>query len=79
MTNEILVAILSLAGTAIGTFGGIVTSAKLTNYRLRQLEKKVDKHNQFAERLPVLEEKIRAAGGRISNLEMAVGLAKTKM
>ena len=59
MTNEILVAILSLAGTAIGTFGGIVTSAKLTNYRLQQLEKKVDKHNQFAERLPVLEEKSR--------------------
>ena len=60
-------------------FRRIVTSAKLTNYRLQQLEKKVDKHNQFAERLPVLEEKIRAAGGRISNLEMAVGLAKTKM
>jgi hypothetical protein len=79
MTNEILVAILSLAGTAIGTFGGIVTSAKLTNYRLQQLEKKVDKHNQFAERLPVLEEKIKAASSRISNLEMAVGLAKTKI
>ena len=45
-------------GTVIGSFGGIVASAKLTNFRLEQLEKKVDKHNSFAERMPVVEEKI---------------------
>ena len=54
MPIEIIVALLSLVGTAIGTFGGIVASAKLTNYRLQQLEKKVDKHNHFAERIPVI-------------------------
>ena len=59
MSSEIIVALLSLAGTMLGTFGGIVTASKLTNYRLQQLEKKVDKHNNFAERIPVLETKIK--------------------
>ena len=42
MSETILIAILSLAGTALGTFGGILTSAKLTNYRIGQLERKVE-------------------------------------
>ncbi len=72
MPIEIIVALLSLVGTAIGTFGGIVASAKLTNYRIQQLEKKVDKHNHFAERIPVIEEKIKVANNRISNLENVI-------
>ena len=59
MTTEILVAVLSLIGTAIGSIGGILTSTKLTNYRIQQLEKKVDKHNNFAERIPVIEQQIK--------------------
>lgn len=55
MTNEIIIAILSLAGTFIGSFSGM----KLISYRIEQLEKKVDKHNNFAERIPVLEEKVK--------------------
>jgi len=39
MLAQIIVAILSFAGTAIGTLGGIIASAKLTNYRIQQLEK----------------------------------------
>ena len=58
--NDIIVAVISLAGSACGTFGGIIASAKLTNYRISQLEKKVDRHNGFAERIPVLEERIEA-------------------
>lgn len=58
--TEIVVALLALAGTGIGTFGGIVTSAKLTNYRIRQLEIKVDKHNNFAERVPLIEKDVAA-------------------
>ena len=48
MDGNIIVALIAFAGTAIGTFGGIVTSSKLTMYRIEQLEKKVDKHNSFA-------------------------------
>lgn len=69
MNDVVIVGLLSLFGTVIGTFGGIVTSAKLTNYRIQQLEKKVEKHNNFAERIPVLEEKIKVSEHRISDLE----------
>jgi len=55
MTEVIIVAILSLVGTLIGTFGGIVTANKLTTYRIEQLEKKVEKHNNVIERVFELE------------------------
>lgn len=71
MNDVVVVGLLSLFGTVIGTFGGIVTSAKLTNYRIQQLEKKVEKHNNFAERIPVLEEKIKVEEHRITDLEDA--------
>lgn len=69
MLDTIIVGALSLVGTIIGSLGGIVTSAKLTNYRIQQLEKKVEKHNNFAERIPVLEEKIKVEEHRITDLE----------
>lgn len=69
MTSELWVAVFALVGTVIGTLGGIVASAKLTGYRLQQLEKKVDEHNQFARRLPVVEEQIKVINHRIEDLE----------
>ena len=69
MSNDILVAIIAFAGTAIGTAGGILTSSKLTNYRIQQLEKKVDKHNCIIERTYILEEKMKVANHRIEDLE----------
>ena len=58
MSDTVIIALISLVGTLGGTFGGILVSAKLTNYRLEQLEKKVEKHNNFAERMPVVEKEI---------------------
>lgn len=55
MNDVVIVAILSLAGTLIGTFGGIVTANKLVSYRLERLEEKVNKHNQVIERTFKLE------------------------
>ena len=69
MDSTVLVALLSLVGTLFGSLAGIVVSSKLTNFRLEQLEKKVDKHNGFAEKIPLLEEKIRVANNRIADLE----------
>ena len=65
MQSEIIIAVLSLVGTFIGSFSGM----KLMSYRIEQLEKKVDKHNNFAEKIPLLEEKIAVANHRISDLE----------
>lgn len=69
MSSEILVAILSLAGTLVGAFTGILTSSKLTSYRIQELENKVDKHNNFAQRIPIIEEKIKVINHRIDDLE----------
>ena len=69
MNGETLVSILSLIGTLVGAFGGIIVSSKLTIYRIEQLEKKVDKHNSFAERMPVVEEKLKDHDRRIEVLE----------
>lgn len=69
MSLSDLSGVLSLIGTLFGTFGGILVSSKLTAYRIEQLEKKVDKHNHFAERLPVIEEQIRVINHRLTDLE----------
>lgn len=57
MKTEILVAVLSLIGTVTGSFGGIMAAQRLTNYRIEQLEKKVDKHNNLIDRMYKVEEK----------------------
>ena len=56
-TATIVVAVLSLIGTLVGTLGGIMASSKMTNYRLSQLEERVGKHNNLIERTYKLEEK----------------------
>lgn len=58
MSDAIIVALLSLAGTVIGSWAGIRQANKLTNYRIEQLEKKVDKHNSIIERTYELEKKV---------------------
>jgi hypothetical protein len=76
LPENIAVALIAFVGTLAGTFGGIVTSSRLTNYRIQQLEKKVDKHNELVERTfrleenySVLSEKIKVANHRIEDLE----------
>lgn len=51
MSETVLVAILSLAGTLGGSLLGILASNKLTVYRLQQLEKKVEEHNNLVSRM----------------------------
>lgn len=55
MSEAVIVAVLALIGTLGGTFGGILTANKLTNYRIEQLEQKVEKHNKVIERVYNLE------------------------
>ena len=67
--SEITISLLSLAGTLLGSLGGVLASSKLTNYRLGQLEKKVDRQSSFTERIPVLEEKLKVVNHRLDDLE----------
>ena len=69
MDSNVLVELLSLLGTLLGSLAGVLTSSKLTNYRLSQLEQKVDRHNSFSERIPLLEEKLKVVNHRIGDLE----------
>lgn len=55
MTETVIVAILSLVGTTVGSIAGIMTANKLVLYRIEQLEKKVEKHNNVIERVYLLE------------------------
>ena len=57
MTESIIIAIIGFLGAVIGSGLGILASAKLTNYRLEQLEKKVNLHNNLIERVYLLEKK----------------------
>lgn len=76
MTTEIIVSLIGLLGSFLGTLSGIMINTRLTNYRIAQLEKKVDKHNQVIDRVykleqhsAVIDEDIKVAGHRISDLE----------
>lgn len=57
MTSEII-ALLTVTGTALSAFFGVVVASKMTNYRLSQLEKKVEKHNSVMERTTCLEMRV---------------------
>lgn len=62
MTEAVIVALLGLFGTLAGSFLGIITASKLTNFRLERLEETVNKHNGIIERTYALE-------GRVNELE----------
>lgn len=73
---DLIVSVISALGSALGTFAGIMVNSKLTNFRIEQLEKKVDKHNQVIDRVyklekrdAVVEEEMKVANHRISDLE----------
>ena len=68
MTDSIVVAILSLAGTLIGSLTGILTANKLVNYRLKKLEEKVQAHNNLIERTYKLEGRMSEAEHNIRDL-----------
>ena len=76
MTDSVIVALLSLAGTLAGAYLANRKSTALIAYRLEQLEEKVNRHNRVIERTYKLEEqesllaeRIRVANHRIDDLE----------
>ena len=72
MTETMFIALLSLLGTLVGSLTGILTANKLTNYRIEQLEKKVDKHNSVIERVYNLEKKDAVIEEEIENTKQKI-------
>lgn len=72
LDSTIIVGILSVIGTLVGSFGGIIAANKLTNYRIEQLEKKVDKHNTIIERTYIVERDMKTAFSYIEELKKNV-------
>ena len=76
MSDAVIVALIGLLGSGAGAFGGILVAGKLTQYRLGQLERKVEIHNgvidrvyKLEERTELQEEKIKVVNHRIDDLE----------
>ena len=67
--TTILVAILALCGTAIGSVAGVKQANKVVDLRINNLEKKMDKHNCLIERMIVAERDIKSICHRIDDLE----------
>ena len=69
MTEAVVGAAMSLLGTLLGSLAGVVTSSKLVNYRLEQLERKVQAHNNLIERTFQLEAAQALQAQRLDRLE----------
>ena len=72
MTSEIIVALLGLLGTLAGSFLGVVAANKLVQYRLQQLEDKVNKHNNIIERTYALEGRMNEAEHDIRDIKSRI-------
>ena len=72
MNDAVLVALISFAGTLVGSAGGILAAGKLTAFRLAQLEEKLDTQSHSVAKIPVLEEKIQNLNRRIAVFDREV-------
>lgn len=70
--NELILTIPPVIGTLIGSLTGILVANRLTNYRIEQLEKKVEKHNNLVERTYRVEDSVKSAHYRIDELKQEI-------
>ena len=69
VSDTVIVALLSLIGTICGSMLGVIASQKLTQYRIEQLEKKVQAHNNLIERTFILEGQMQECQHDIKDLK----------
>ena len=69
--NEIIVAIITGGVTLVGVLISNQKAQAVTETRLDELTREVREHNNFARRMPVVEEQIKVINHRISDLEEA--------
>lgn len=67
--STIIIALISMIGTIIGSMLGVMKSNDKTLYRIEQLEKKVEAHNNLVERMTVVEQETKSNNNRLNRLE----------
>ena len=82
MSNEVLIAVLSCVGTIAGSITGILVSNRLSNYRIEQLEKKIDKYatnmDDIKERLVIVEQSTKSAHHRLDDVVAQLNIKETR-
>ncbi len=68
MDEQMIIALVSILGTGIGSMSGIMFTSKLNNYRIEQLEKKLDEFNRLNERLALAEQSIQTCHARVDKI-----------
>lgn len=71
MSAEIVVALIGLGGSAIGSLIGILCNSKLIDYRLGEIERKLDEHNKLIDRMYKAEKKIEVLEVKVDDIEKA--------
>ena len=69
--NEIIVALITGGITLVGVMISNQKSQAVTDTKLEELTREVREHNNFARRVPVVEEQIKVINHRIEDLEDA--------
>lgn len=82
MSDIVIVALISLVGTIVGSFAGILVANKLSNYRIEQLEKKLDKYadnmDELKERMIVVEQSTKSAHHRLDDIVQQLNIQERR-
>lgn len=70
MSDVVIIAIISLIGTIGSALIGVFSAHSLTKYQIEELTREVREHNNFAKRMPVVEEQIKVINHRLDDLEI---------
>ena len=74
MSDTVMVAVIGLIGSGIGSLLGVIASSRLTQYRIEQLEKKVQVHNNLIDRMYRVEAHEQRIDGEIERIDHAIEL-----
>ena len=79
MNDAVMVGVLSLCGTLGGSLFGILAANKLANFRISELEKKVEKHNNVIERVTILEQSEQTQWKRLDEIRATIEKIKEEV
>lgn len=76
MDTSVLVAIIALIGTITGSISGIMIANRLSNYRIEQLEIKLDKYitnqDKLKEKVLILEQTVMTLTDKLEDMDLQI-------